>query len=394
MIGGGIMGLAIADAFLSAHPRSSVVVIDKEPSLGAHASGRNSGVIHAGFYYAPDSLKARLTRRGNVLLHDFCDERGVRVRRTGKLVVTTDEQQLDALDMLYARGGSNGVPLEIVDEQQARELEPRASTCGRALWSPSTSVADPLEVVVALADRVRARGGRIELEVHARGGRPGRVDLADDTGRRQLSAGHIVSCAGLRAVDVAHWFGFGRDYAMVPFAGRYRYLDVPVGWLRRQIYPVPDARNPFLGVHLTVTVDGRVKVGPTATPVLWGEAYAGLRGFSVREAISVLRRYPRLMRAGHHDLAELAREEIPRLTKAGLFREARHLVPALAGHRLIGRARTGVRAQVLHLPSGRLEMDFVLEGDERSTHLINAVSPGWTSSLAVAEHVVSRITAA
>ncbi len=391
VIGAGIMGLAVADAFLAAQPNARVVVLDKETTLGAHASGRNSGVIHAGFYYAPDSLKARLTRRGNLLLHAFCDEQGLRVRRTGKLVVTTDESQLATLDMLLERGQRNGVPLDMIDEERARELEPRVSTCGRALWSPTTSVANPLEVITALAGRVRSRGGRVELGVEVRGGRPGLLEVSDSAGMHRMAAGHIVACAGLRAIDVARWFGFGSDYAMLPFAGRYWYLDAPPGWLQRQVYPVPDPRNPFLGVHLTLTAEGRVKLGPTATPVLWGEAYAGLRGFSLREAVGILRRYPRLWSGGHHDLAALAREELPRTRRAGMLREAARLVPGVAGHHLKDRPRTGVRAQVLHLPTGRLEMDFIVEGDSRSTHLINAVSPGWTSSLAVAEHVVDRV---
>jgi L-2-hydroxyglutarate oxidase LhgO len=391
VIGGGIMGLAVADTFLAAQPGAKVAVIDKEPHLAAHASGRNSGVIHAGFYYAPESLKARLTRRGNILMHDFCDEQGLRIRRTGKLVVATHESQLSALDTLRDRGLSNGVPLELIDEAQARELEPRVYTTVRALWSPTTSVGDPRAVVTALATRVHARGGRVELGSEVRAGSAGWIDVAQGGSTERLAAGHIVACAGLRAIDVARWFGFGTDFAMLPFAGRYRYLDVPPGWLQRQIYPVPDPRNPFLGVHLTLTADGRIKLGPTATPVLWGEAYGGLRGFSAREAWGTVRHYPRLWAGGHHDLSALAAAEMPRLCSSGLLREAARLVPSVAGCRLAERAPTGVRAQVLHIPTGRLEMDFVVEGDDRSTHLINGVSPGWTSSFAVADHVVGRI---
>jgi L-2-hydroxyglutarate oxidase LhgO len=163
VIGGGIVGLALADAWLTAHPGSRVVVFDKEERLAEHASGRNSGVLHAGFYYAPDSLKAQLTRRGNQMLRAFCEERGVPVREVGKVVVTTSPEQVPQLDELYARGQANGVPLEMVDEAGLRELEPLARTHGRALWSPSTAVADPVSVVEALAARVRERGGEVRL---------------------------------------------------------------------------------------------------------------------------------------------------------------------------------------------------------------------------------------
>ncbi|MGA1091799.1 MAG: FAD-dependent oxidoreductase, partial [Candidatus Nanopelagicales bacterium] len=163
VIGGGIVGLALADAWLTRYPESSVLVLDKEDHLAAHASGRNSGVLHAGFYYAPDSLKAQLTRRGNQMLKAFCAERGVHVREVGKVVVTTSPDQLAQLDDLYARGQANGVPLEMIDDAQLSEIEPLARTHERALWSPSTAVADPAAVVEALGARVRERGGEIRL---------------------------------------------------------------------------------------------------------------------------------------------------------------------------------------------------------------------------------------
>ena len=163
VIGGGIVGAAIADALLAARPGSSVMVLDKENRLGTHASGRNSGVLHAGFYYSPDSLKARLTRRGNEMLHEFCDEHGVPVRRCGKLVVTRRAEELAALDVLHARAVANGVPVQLVDETQARELEPLARTTHRALWSPTTSSASPQAVIEALVQRVQRRGGVVAL---------------------------------------------------------------------------------------------------------------------------------------------------------------------------------------------------------------------------------------
>jgi (S)-2-hydroxyglutarate dehydrogenase len=387
VIGGGIVGLALADALLAHRPGSSVVVLDKEHRLGAHASGRNSGVLHAGFYYSPDSLKARLTRRGNVLLHEFCAEHGVPVRRCGKLVVATSAADLPAMDELIARATTNGVPVEPVDEAAARELEPLARTVERALWSPTTSSASPTAVLEALAARVRRRGGDVVLGAEVTSARPGSVHTRDSA----YSVGHVVNAAGLQADRVARWFGMCDDYAVLPFQGRYWYGTWAPGRLHRHVYPVPDPRNPFLGVHLTVTVDGRAKIGPTALPALWRESYGGMRGFSGRDAAEVARLLPRFLTSRHHDVPALLRAELPTLSRRALVARARKLVPSVRAAEFTVRGEPGVRAQLFHLPTRRLEMDFVVRGDEHSTHVLNAVSPAWTSSLAFADHVVTEL---
>ena len=389
VIGGGIVGLALADAWLAAHPGSRVIVFDKEDRLAAHASGRNSGVLHAGFYYAPDSLKAHLTRRGNQMLRAFCAERGVPVRETGKVVVTTSPEQLPQLDDLYARGTANGVPLEMIDELQLKEIEPLARTHERALWSPSTAVADPVAVVKALGDRVRERGGEVRLGTPVTAAGPGWVRTQTES----IGVGHIINAAGLYADRVAHWFGVGEDYRMLPFKGLYWYADWTPGRLQRHVYPVPDPRNPFLGVHLTVTVDGRAKVGPTAIPSLWREDYGGVRGISASELAGIARLYPRFLRSPHHDVPSLVRTELPKYSRRYLVSQASALVPSVRPEDFRERGRVGVRAQLLHVPTGRLEMDFVVEPGERSTHVLNAVSPAWTSSLAMALWIVERIDA-
>lgn len=388
VIGGGVVGLALADAWLQRFPDSSVLVLDKEEHLAAHASGRNSGVLHAGFYYAPDSLKAQLTRKGNEMLRAFCAEREVPLRETGKVVVTTSAEQLPALDTLFERGKANGVTLEMVDEAGLRELEPLARTVERALWSPNTAVASPAGVVVALAHRVRERGGDLALGSTVTGAGPGWV-MSSTHGR--ISTGHVINAAGLHADTVAHWFNVGMDYRMLPFKGLYWYGSWEPGRLQRHVYPVPDARNPFLGVHLTVTVDGRVKVGPTAIPALWREDYGGVKGLRGRELWDITRTYPRFLRSDHHDVPGLIRSEIPKYSRSHLVKQAQALVPSVQPRDFQEKGKPGVRAQLLHVPSGRLEMDFVVEGDRESTHMLNAVSPAWTSSLAVAEYVVQRI---
>lgn len=391
VIGGGVVGLALADAWLARHPSDSVVVYDKEVHLAAHASGRNSGVLHAGFYYAPDSLKARLTRDGNRMLKEFCRERRIPLRETGKVVVTTHEEQLPALMTLLERGAANGVELELIDEAGLADLEPLARTVDKALWSPNTAVANPSGVVEALADRVRERGGRVVLGNPVTGAGPGWV-MSVLEGR--VPVGHVINAAGLYADTVAHWFGFGTDYRMLPFKGLYWYGNWEPGRLSRHVYPVPDPRNPFLGVHLTVTVDGRAKIGPTAIPALWREDYGGTSGLRAGEVWDVARSYPRFLTSKHHDVPALLRAEFPKYSRSYLVRQAAALVPSVRPEDFTERGKPGVRAQLLHLPTGKLEMDFVVQGDKHSTHMLNAVSPAWTSSLAVADYVVDRIHAA
>lgn len=388
IVGAGVVGLALADAWLAHHPHDNVIVVDKESELGMHASGRNSGVVHAGFYYAPDSLKAKLTRDGNRLLKEFCSERGVMVRETGKVVVTTSGQQLPALEQLFERGQLNGVALEKIDEAQLKELEPLARTHERALWSPSTAVADPVAVVKALAHRVIERGGVLRLGSSVVGVSPGEVTMSNaDT----VSFGHLINAAGLYADTIAHWCGVGMEYKMLPFKGLYWYGNWEPGRLQRHVYPVPDSRNPFLGTHITVTVDGRAKVGPTAIPSLWREDYGRTKNFSAAEMAHILRLYPGFISSKHHNVWNLLRTELPKYSRKKLLAEAARLVPAVKSQDFNQKGRPGVRAQLMHVPSGRLEMDFVVHHGHRSTHILNAVSPAWTSSLAVAEHVVSGI---
>lgn len=388
VIGGGVVGLALARSWLLREPKASVVVLEKERTLAAHASGRNSGVLHAGFYYAPDSLKAQLTRDGNQQLRAFCAENAVNIRETGKVVVTTSEDQLDALNELARRGLANGVEIELIDERTLHQIEPMARTFTKALWSPTTAVADPSEVVRALADDVLARGGRIELGSGATSAGPGWLISSRS---ESFSTGHTINAAGLHADTVAHWFGVGLEYRMLPFKGLYWYSNWEPGRLQRHIYPVPDSRNPFLGVHLTVTVDGRAKVGPTAIPAFWREDYGRVANLSLMEMARISSLYPRFLTSSHHDVPALIKSELPKYWRAHLVRQAAALAPAVRPRDFRTRGRVGVRAQLLDVTSGKLEMDFVVRSGDRSTHVLNAVSPAWTSALAVGDHVVRGI---
>lgn len=387
VIGGGIVGLSIARAVKSRWVDAKVLVLEKEQDSVRHGSGRNSGVLHAGFYYSPDSLKARLTRDGNRLLKEFCSERRLPIRECGKVVVTTHEGQLEALDELYRRGIANGVDLELIDENQLSILEPMARTHHRALWSPNTAVADPSVVTQTMAEAALAEGVVI---------RYGETVLSTDgssitTNRETMTAGHIINAAGLYADKVAEKSGFADDFVMLPFIGLYAYAPSLKGRLTRHVYPVPDPRNPFLGVHATVTVDGSVKIGPTAIPALSREAYRALRDIDIRELSEILQTFPKFLLSPHHNVGSLLRTELPKYSRSWLVHEARKLVPDLRRRHFTVKGRPGIRAQLFDLKNRRLEMDFVVRGDHHSTHVLNAVSPAWTGSFAFAKYVVDDI---
>jgi L-2-hydroxyglutarate oxidase LhgO len=388
VIGGGVVGSAIAREVANRWPHTRVLVIDKESEPTHHASGRNSGVLHAGFYYSPDSLKARLTRDGNRLLKEFCAENDLPVRECGKVVVTTSAEQLPALETLYQRGLANGVVLEKIDESQLRELEPLAITHETALWSPSTAVADPRAVTLALGQSAERLGVRFGWNEEFRS----RTNGVVVTSKREISAGHVINCSGLHADRVATEYGMQGSYVMLPFIGLYSYAPRLKGTLTRHVYPVPDPRNPFLGVHATVTVDGSVKIGPTAIPAFSREAYRAIRGINLRDFAEIVRTYPRFLLSPHHKVARLIATEVPKYSRSWLVHEARKLVPSLRRRDFIVKGKPGIRAQLFNKTERRLEMDFVIHGDEHSTHVLNAVSPAWTSSLSFAGHVVDDIS--
>ena len=389
VIGGGVIGIAIALEVTRRQPDARVTLVEKEAGCGAHASGRNSGVLHAGFYYTADSLKARFCRDGNAELTEYCARRGLRINRCGKLVVAADAGELASLDELLRRGRTNGVPLEDLDERAARAIEPRARTHRRALFSPTTSSVDPTEVMAALERDARDAGVQVLTGTPYRG----RVDGGVRAGDRTVRARFVMNAAGLYADRIARDFGFGDRWVILPFKGLYLYSSEPPGSLRTHVYPVPDLKYPFLGVHYTVTIDGRLKIGPTAVPAFWREHYEGVGNFRLGEFAEVVIREAGLMLRAGFDFRSLAVREIRKYWRPHLVRQAARLLEGVRQQDYVTWGRPGIRAQLLDLESRRLEMDFVLEGDGDSLHVLNAVSPAFTCALPFARHVCDRIPA-
>ena len=388
VIGGGIIGVSIARELRRVHPRSSVVVLEKEPQLGLHASGRNSGVLHAGFYYTADSLKARFTREGNQALREYCKDKGLPLNECGKLVVARNEADLPQMDELLRRGKANGVALESITEEEARRIEPRVKTFQRAIYSPNTATADPIAVLDAMRRDAEGEGVRFELSSGFVQRRDGQII----TGKEKYSAGFVINAAGLHADTVARQFGFGERFRIVPFKGLYLYSDEPSGAFRTNIYPVPDLSNPFLGVHFTVTVDGHAKIGPTAIPAFWREQYRGLSNFDAGDCVQTLWREMGLMLFAGFDFKRLAMEELAKYNRRHLVKLAGELASGVQPRDYRRWGRAGIRAQLMDVRTRKLEMDFVIEGDDRSLHILNAVSPGWTCSIPFARHVVEIVS--
>jgi (S)-2-hydroxyglutarate dehydrogenase len=387
VIGGGIMGVSIARELRRAYPVSSIVVLEKESKLGLHASGRNSGVLHAGFYYTADSLKARFTREGNRELREYCAAKGLPLNECGKLVVARDEGDLPQMDELLRRGAANGVVLESITEDEARKIEPRVKTFQRAIFSPTTATADPGAVLDAMRRDAEAEGVRFEVS----NGFLTYRDRVVHTETGKWSAGFVINAAGLHADIVARQFGFGERFRIVPFKGLYLYSDEPSGAFRTNIYPVPDLRNPFLGVHFTVTVDGHAKIGPTAIPAFWREQYNGLSNFDARDCMQTLWRELGLILFAGFDFKRLAVEELAKYNRCHLVKLAGEFASGVNPRDYSQWGRAGIRAQLMDIRTRKLEMDFVIEGDDRSLHILNAVSPGWTCSIPFARHVVDTI---
>ena len=387
IIGAGVIGLAIARELRQRHPDARITVLEKESTLAAHASGRNSGVLHAGFYYSADSLKARFSQQGNQEMTAFCREQGLLINPCGKLVVARDESELKGLGELLARGLRNNVPVEMVDAAQAREIEPRIRTFERALWSPTTASVDPVQVVTALAAEVSRQGVDIRTGT-AYLGRKGQT-LQTSAGDHQ--AGYVINAAGLYADRIARDFGFSSHYRVLPFKGLYLYSSEPPGSLRTNVYPVPDLRNPFLGVHFTVTASGLTKIGPTAIPAFWREQYNGWENFSGSELTEILWRQAGLFLASGFDFKRLAWEEIRKYYRPIMVGFAEKLVEGVSAGQYRQWGRPGIRAQLLDIRERKLEMDFVFERDEQSLHILNAVSPAFTCAFPFARHICDQV---
>jgi len=386
IVGAGIVGLTIARE-LVARGADHIVLLEKEQELGRHASGRNSGVLHAGIYYAPDSMKARSCLEGNRLMRAYCKEKGLPVLETGKVIVARTEAEIPALEELYRRATANGAKVEFVDESRLAEIEPNARTVGKALFSHYTASVDPLAVLKSLRADLEASGKvRFLTGWEFVGVRGSRTALTE---KGEITFGRLVNAAGAHCDRVARHFGLARNFRLIPFKGIYRKLKKDRTYVvNGNIYPVPDVRNPFLGVHFTRNVHGDVYLGPTAIPAFGRENYglfsgldAGGFGIAFLDAILFFAN-PRFR--------EVALTE-PRKYFPGAFnRDAARLVKHFDPEDFEAATKVGIRPQLVDWDTKQLVMDFLVKAAGDTVHVLNPISPAFTSSMDLAKTIVKE----
>ena len=393
ILGGGMVGLSLANQLIEKGITSSIAIIDKEHALGMHSSGRNSGVLHAGIYYKPNTLKARVCVNGARRLGQWIQERNLPFKQCGKIIVPTKEHLDPQLDELLKRGQANGATVELWNESKLKQAAPEVrSASGRALWSPNTAVVKPLKVVQALQHELTVKGVRFVLGEASWEHIQTTQQISLRSGER-ISYGHLFNCSGLQADQIAHQFGVGETYSLMPFKGFYWQIK-PRCQIQpnTNIYPVPDLAVPFLGVHFTPSADEKaiVSIGPTATPAWGREHYKGFKGFdagmAIRNAGILAKQYLLNQNNFRRYVHEQAFLSLPPL----LLQAAQELIPAIKQEDIEISPKVAIRSQLFNQKTQRLEDDFLCLPGPHSTHVLNAISPAFTASFALADLILER----
>lgn len=387
IIGGGILALTIARELVN-NGYDDILIIEKEAKLAEHASGRNSGVLHAGIYYPSESLKAKYCLNGSLKMQAFCESHDLPINYCGKVIVTKNADELSTLYTLHDRARANGAKVELIDEKQLVEIEPWAKTTQQALYSHYTAVVDPKKIIEALYQELIATG-KIRFQFDCQFlALKNKFTAATNQG--DIHFKYCVNAAGTFADKVAHSFDIAKNLIMIPFKGIYRKL-IPeqAHRVRGNIYPVPDIRNPFLGVHFTKNIYGDVYAGPTAIPAFGRENYGLLQGIN-QEALSIIGKSFQLFFA-NQKFRQVALTEPKKYLANYFYRCAKELVKELDPNWLISSPKAGIRPQLVDWNTKELVMDFLVEQTDNSIHLLNAISPAFTSSMAVAEDIVRKI---
>jgi len=387
IIGGGIIGLTIARELKDRFPDSTICILEKESDVAYHSSGRNSGVLHAGFYYTANSLKAKFTREGNEEMTKYCEDNNLKINKCGKLIVATNEEELKGLRELKKRAEKNGVKLIWVNKQEMKSIDPNVKSHKIALFSPTTSSVDPIEVCQKIKTEVQSMGVDIICDTEYK--RMSNNDVITNNGI--FSCNYLINAAGLYADKIAKDYNFGKKYTIIPFKGMYLKYEKNRSDVQTNIYPVPNLANPFLGVHFTKTVDGSIKIGPTAIPAFWRENYSGLKSFKFNELISILFYETRLFVGNSFNFRSLVFQEMRKYLKDPFIKLSLKMVEQLDKNGFGQFMKPGIRAQLLDTDTLELVQDFVVEGDHRSFHILNAVSPGFTCAFPFSRHVVNKI---
>jgi len=389
IVGGGIVGLTVARELRKRYPTASIALLEKEAVLGKHASGRNSGVLHSGIYYDSGTLKAKVCAEGARRMKAFAAEHGINCQHSGKVIVATSVQDLPVIERLLKNARENGIRAVRLDEQGIHQIEPHAGVYQQGIHCPDTAVIDSKAVISKLQELLINDGVKIFFNAP--------VSSINTEARKVITPigefgyKYLFNCAGASADKVAKFFGLGLDYALLPFKGIYFKLRPERAHLvHANIYPVPNVNQPFLGVHLTRVASGDVYAGPTAIPALGRENYGILQGAQLGESLRVGFEVSKMYLANHQNFRQLVHTELGKYRKKNFFAAVRKLMPELTYDDLVSSDKVGIRPQLINVREKRLEMDYVIEKSSDSLHVLNAISPAFTSSLAFAEWIVDQ----
>jgi L-2-hydroxyglutarate oxidase LhgO len=386
IVGAGIVGLTLAKEMV-AQGADNIIIIEKEAGLGFHASGRNSGVLHAGIYYPPHTLKAQLCLKGNLLLQEYCKQNNLPLKNAGKVIVAREAAELPTLHQLYHRAKENGARVDLIDENDLASIEPNAKTHAQAIFSHQTAMIDNKAILAALEHDLLA-SKRVTFLFNTQ-----LKSLKDEftaiTTQKNIRFKQLINTAGAYADKVAHLFGVGKDYYFIPFKGIYhKLISEKTHLVKGNIYPIPHLGNPFLGVHFSKNIHGDVYVGPTAIPALGRENYGMLQGID-KEIFSIIRNEI-ILYCVNAEFRKVALEEPKKYSATYFYKDAKKLVKELQPQWLVRDKKVGIRPQLISLSEKKLMMDFLVLKERHSLHILNAISPAFTGSMAFAKYIMKE----
>ena len=388
VIGGGITGLCIARELLIKNPKTRIAILEKEPTVGKHASGRNSGVVHSGIYYPNDSNKGRFCVRGSNLMREYAEKNNIPIRQNGKVIVAKASDDVPQLDVLIERGQQNGVRCERITLDQLKTIEPEAKSLDSAIFCPETASIDSIKLLSHILNFV-SNHENVEVLYNSEALE---IDAANKTLNlhgRTLAFEYLINCAGAYADEVAKNFGIHGEYRMLPFKGLY-WEFLGNSKIQRHIYPVPNLRMPFLGVHLSPNIYGQTLIGPTALPAFGRENYEWLKGIEWTELPSNLFELATMWINNQQNFRNLVKEESARYLKSRLLKECQAMSPNVQMKNVGSLIKVGIRPQLVDIKQSRLVMDFMVKKTSSSLHVLNAISPAFTCGFAFAEHLVTN----
>ncbi len=388
IIGGGIVGLTIAENLIKKNKNAKIAIFEKENSLALHSSGRNSGVLHAGFYYTADSLKAKFTRDGNFAMKKFCVDNKLKLNYSQKVVVAKNKDEDSTIYELYERGIKNNVDVKIINKNELKKIDDNVKTYDVSLYSPNTATVDPVEICKKLEFNLSQKGVSFFKNTPFISINGSKSFLSSEN--RIFHYEKLINCAGLYADKIAKKFGYSKRMSIVPFKGIYLKYTGKKPPVKVNVYPVPNLKNPFLGVHYTLTVNNEVKIGPTSIPAFWRENYTGLKNFKLNELVNILLVEGELFLKNSFGFRSLAFDEIKKYNRKHFVNLASSMVYKFDAMGFNKWIRPGIRAQLLNHDNNELVMDFVVQGDNETTHVLNAVSPAWTCSFPFADYIVDK----